>query len=83
MIGKKIKNARLKKNLSQGDLAKTLMLSSPQFVSNIERGVAPLPPKYIPILSKELGFSEQELVDDLVLAFEKYCWRQVRLYSKR
>jgi transcriptional regulator with XRE-family HTH domain len=33
-----------------------------QFISNVERGVTPLPPGHIPTLSRELNLSEAELL---------------------
>jgi transcriptional regulator with XRE-family HTH domain len=37
-FGKKVKEVRLKKNLSQGDLAKILDVE-PAYISSVERGV--------------------------------------------
>lgn len=37
-------SARKKANLSQSDISKALRLSSPQFISNIERGLVHIPP---------------------------------------
>jgi hypothetical protein len=33
-----------------------------QFISNVERGVTPLPPVHIPVLSKALSISDSELM---------------------
>ncbi len=43
--GKFIKHARKRVGLTQSELSKKLGFGNPQFVSNIERGLAWLPPK--------------------------------------
>ena len=48
-LGEVLKNARLSRGLSQGDVSKTLGYSSPQFISNIERDLAHPP---LTIISK-------------------------------
>jgi transcriptional regulator with XRE-family HTH domain len=42
-VGEFLKNARQNRNLSQWEVAKQLGYSSPQFISNIERGISPPP----------------------------------------
>lgn len=61
--GKLIKERRLKKNITQWELAYDLGLSTAQFISNIERGRAPLPAKYIPKLSSCLKVSAKTLME--------------------
>ena len=73
MIGKKIQKARLKKGLSQKNISKALGLKSPQSISNIERGIAPVPPRYLKKLSKLLSLSEQILLEGMVENFVVKC----------
>ena len=62
LVGPFIRLKREEKNLSQRALG---MLFIPpvttQFISNMERGVTPLPPAHIPTLVKILSISENEL----------------------
>jgi transcriptional regulator with XRE-family HTH domain len=63
IVGDFIKNKRESKGLSQKALG--LMFDpavTTQFISNMERGVTPVPPVHIPVLSKILEFSELELM---------------------
>ena len=60
-FGKKVKEIRLKKNMSQGDLAKVLGVH-PTYISGIERGVRNMALKNIERLAKALGVAIEELV---------------------
>jgi transcriptional regulator with XRE-family HTH domain len=42
-LGKFLRTARIKANLSQGEVAKNLRYSTAQFISNIERGLCAPP----------------------------------------
>ncbi|MNJ94826.1 helix-turn-helix protein [compost metagenome] len=64
-----IKTARNKKGLSQGDLATALGYSTPQFISNWERGVSAVGIHDIPLLSKLIGVSQKRLIN-AVTAFK-------------
>jgi len=82
MIGKLIKDARLKKGLSQRDLSKLLGLDSPQFISNIERNIASPPPHFYFVLNKVLGIKEKDFVEGLVDRYRQKCIKEIR-YSRR
>ena len=60
-FAKKVKEIRLKKDMSQGDLAKILGLH-PTYISGIERGVRNMSLKNIEKLAKALGVSINELL---------------------
>ena len=60
-FAKKVKKIRLKKAMSQGDLAKILGLH-PTYISGIERGVRNMSLKNIEKLAKGLGVSINELL---------------------
>jgi len=60
-FAKKVKEIRLKKDMSQGDLAKILGLH-PTYISGIERGVRNMALKNIEKLAKALGVSINELL---------------------
>ena len=60
-FGKKVKEIRLKKKMSQGDLAKILGVH-PTYISGIERGVRNMALKNIERLAKSLGVKIEELI---------------------
>lgn len=63
LIGEFIKQKREAIGLSQRALG--LLFNPPvttQFISNIERGVTPLPPIHVPILAKALSTTEGEIM---------------------
>ena len=60
-FGKRVKQIRLEKQLSQGGLAKILGLH-PTYISGIERGVRNMALKNIEKLAKALNVSIEELI---------------------
>ena len=60
-FGKKVKEIRLAKNMSQGDLAKKLGVH-PTYISGIERGIRNMALKNIEKLAAALGVSIDELL---------------------
>lgn len=60
-FGKKVKEIRLKKDMSQGDLAKILGVH-PTYISGIERGVRNMALKNIERLANALGIKIEALV---------------------
>ncbi len=61
-FGNRVKEIRLKKQMSQGDLAKVLGVH-PTYISGIERGVRNMALKNIEKLAKSLGVSVKNLVE--------------------
>jgi transcriptional regulator with XRE-family HTH domain len=57
-----LRRYRLRKDISQRDLAKALGLNSSQFISNIERGFSSYPVSYISRLARILGIRQEILV---------------------
>lgn len=60
-FGKKVREIRLKKQMSQGGLAKILGVH-PTYISGIERGVRNMSLKNIERLAKALGVSIEDLI---------------------
>jgi len=60
-FGKKVKTTRLKKRMSQGDIARKLGVSA-NYISQIERGVENLSLKGIEKLAKAIDVSISELL---------------------
>ncbi len=65
-LGSYIKRTRLAKGYSQSELASTLGYTSPQFISDWERGVSTPPVKRLPELSKALNVKADTLFKLLV-----------------
>jgi len=61
-VGLFVRQLREKKGLSQGDVAKLLQLKTAQSISNIERGVSPLPKAKIRKLAEILGVKKADIV---------------------
>jgi len=61
--GKKMRGFRQESGLTQSGLARRLGLTSAQFVSNIERGIALLPATFVPKVSRMYGIKKQTLID--------------------
>lgn len=60
--GKLLKSVRLKHDLSQGQLAKIIGLTSPQFISNIERGKCGISATIAKVLVSKLKVDKEKLV---------------------
>lgn len=60
-VAELIRTHRLKNNLSQGQLAKKLGYTTPQFVSNLERGLAQLPPRQVKKFARILQMDKKVL----------------------
>jgi transcriptional regulator with XRE-family HTH domain len=60
-FGKRIKQIRLNKKLSQGDVAKKLGIGA-SYISQVERGVQNVSLKGMEKLAKALGVSMKELI---------------------
>ena len=73
--GKIIKEKRAELKLSQEDITSFLKFSSPQYISNIERGVSPLPAKHVKKISNLLQIPSQLLenaaIEDLSDKYRK------------
>lgn len=56
-----LKKIRTKAGLTQKDLSSILNYSSPQFVSNWERGISAPPTKVLPLIADACGVGGEEL----------------------
>lgn len=65
-LGQLIRKSRETVGLSQNDVAKVLNVRTPQSVSNIERGVSPLPAGKIKALANLIQLPPTQLVDVIV-----------------
>ena len=83
MLGERIKKAREAAGMSQREISDALGLSSVQFISNIERGLAQLPPPYIPAVARMIKVSESVLIEDLVEVYRQKCIAAVKKAKRK
>jgi transcriptional regulator with XRE-family HTH domain len=62
-LGVYLKEARIKRGLTQKSVSDTLGYSTPQFVSNWERGLSPIPIDTLKTLLKLYSLSLSEIVN--------------------
>ncbi len=60
--GNTLKKWRENAELSQGDLAKKMGYTSPQIVSNWERGICTVPPKKAALFCKATGAKQKDVI---------------------
>jgi transcriptional regulator with XRE-family HTH domain len=65
-VGRFLRTARKRADLTQAELAQQLGLASGQSISNIERGVVPFPGDHIKGITDALGLDQVELVNRLL-----------------
>ena len=65
-LGLLIKTKRMEQGLSQGDVAKLLGYSSPQYISDWERGESAVPMKKLIELARHLNIDQDQLFDMLL-----------------
>ena len=73
LVGAYVKQKREALGLSQRELG--LLFTPPvttQFISNVERGVTPLPPSHVPAITKILNVPDQEL---MALLEKEYAYK--------
>lgn len=65
-LGLFLKSKREEKGLTQSEVARTLGYGSPQFISNIERGISSVPMKSLRLMIDLYGVSADEIVEILL-----------------
>jgi transcriptional regulator with XRE-family HTH domain len=69
-IGTFLKQHRVKAGLTQSDVAQKLGYTSPQFISNIERGLCSAPVKHLKDFAKMYNVNTEELIQLLLTEHE-------------
>lgn len=72
VLGEYLKNKRKNRGLTQWDVAKELGYTSPQFISNFERGLCAPSFDTLPKLIKMYGIPEDEILNLLMQQQEKF-----------
>lgn len=65
-LGAKLREARVAACVTQRELADHMGMTTPQFVSNIERGVAFIPPDNVARWAKKIGVAPVLLREDIL-----------------
>lgn len=78
-----LKQKRIDSGLSQLEVAKVLGYSSPQFVSNWERGLVSPPLETIATLIELYKISSNEVIDQILLETREYLAEQLGAQKKR
>ena len=74
----RLKNLRTYYQYSQRDVADWFGLTSPQFVSNIERGLCAYPANWIPTLARKFKQKQSLFIDDLLRYERAKIMREVK-----
>ncbi len=82
VFGEFLAKARVESGLSQLQLARELGYTSPQYVSNWERGICGPPLDKLYLLSKTLHISPQTLMGMILEETEEYLRNELRLGVK-
>lgn len=83
VLGEFLQARRIKMGLSQGDVAKKLGYSSPQFISNFERGLCAPPLNKLKLLQQLYGLSGEELLKLMMKEHEKHLRKSLGLGGKK
>lgn len=87
IVGEYLHEKRTHRGLTQQDVARKLKYSSPQFVSNWERGIALPPMDALPVLVKMYDIDPEEIIEVLMQYERKALELQRRnldkLFKKR
>lgn len=71
VIGSKLKKAREDRKLSQLQVSKVLGYSSPQFISNFERGLCAPPIDKLKVLIKLYNLSAEDMIELIMVEQER------------
>jgi transcriptional regulator with XRE-family HTH domain len=66
-----LKEARIKKGLTQGEIAKHLGLTSPQYISNIERGLCSASLETLLVLIQLYDLKATKVIDVLLADYRR------------
>jgi len=81
-LGKKLKGLREAAGKSQSFMAKDAGYTTPQFVSNVERGIIPPSPKYIITLARHTATTRSEMVGMLSKLYVARVNKEIKRYAK-
>ncbi len=83
VLGSYLQNKRLKAELSQGDVADKLGYSSPQFISNFERGLCAPPLPKLRTLIDLYDLNAEEVIKIMLGEHEKHLRKHLKAAKGR
>ncbi|MGZ3713502.1 MAG: helix-turn-helix domain-containing protein [Bdellovibrionota bacterium] len=83
VLGEFLQSKRVKAGLSQGDVASKLGYSSPQFISNFERGLCAPPLNKLKMLVQLYDLSGEEVLKLMMKENERHLRKALNLKSKK
>jgi transcriptional regulator with XRE-family HTH domain len=83
VLGDFLQSKRVKAGLSQGDVATKLGYSSPQFISNFERGLCAPPLNKLKLLVQLYDLSGDEVLKLMLKEQEKHLRKALGLTKKK
>lgn len=83
VLGEFLQSKRMKAGLSQGDVATKLGYSSPQFISNFERGLCAPPLNKLKLLVQLYDLNGEEVVKLMLKEQEKHLRKSLGLKAKK
>jgi len=83
VLGEFLQSKRMKAGLSQGDVATKLGYSSPQFISNFERGLCAPPLNKLKLLIQLYDLNGEEVVKLMLKEQEKHLRKSLNLKAKK
>jgi transcriptional regulator with XRE-family HTH domain len=78
LISKFVREKRTKKNISQEALSQSLGYKNAQMISNVERGLAGIPPHCIKKLSELLEVPSYTVIETMVEDYRRYLETEYR-----
>lgn len=83
VLGEFLQSKRIKAGLSQGDVATKLGYSSPQFISNFERGLCAPPLNKLKLLVQLYDLNGEEVLKLMLKEHEKHLRKSLGLKGKK
>lgn len=83
VLGDFLQSRRIKAGLSQGDVATKLGYSSPQFISNFERGLCAPPLNKLKMLLALYDLNGEDVMKLMLKEHEKHLRKALGLKSKK
>lgn len=83
VLGDFLQSKRVKSGLSQGDVATKLGYSSPQFISNFERGLCAPPLNKLKMLVQLYDLNGEEVLKLMLKEHERHLRRNLGLARKK
>jgi transcriptional regulator with XRE-family HTH domain len=83
VLGEFLQSKRIKAGLSQGDVATKLGYSSPQFISNFERGLCAPPLNKLKLLVQLYDLNGEEVMKLMLKEHEKHLRKSLNLKAKK